>query len=190
MGNLSFKGTLGDGTKVVQSSFITSSGQWPLYVSIYSGRGSILGWLSFTGPGLDRLGGTLTWFKLPNPGFKRLYPGGYTFQTEAIGSVYAFTNGTRALNFSQGQVVIENGGLAQNLTNQVLLGADNRVTDLTLTNRLRLSLTPATGLFQGSFYNASNLLTVPFYGALLPSLTNGTGYFVTTNQSGRVFFGP
>ena len=192
LGNLSLSGTLGDGTKIAQSSFVTSSGQWPLYASIYSGGGSILGWLSFTGPALDTISGQATWFKWPNPGWKRLYPGGYTFQTEAIGSVYAFTNGTRALDFSQGQVVIESGGLPRNLnlTNQVLLSTDNIVTDLTRTNRLSLSLNPATGLFQGSFYNYSNRLTVPFYGALLPGLTNGTGYFVTTNQSGRVFFGP
>jgi len=190
LGNLSFSGTLGDGTKITQSSFVSSSGQWPLYASIYSGRGSILGWLSFTGPALDSISGQATWFKWPNPGRKRLYPGGYSFQTEAVGSVYAATKATRALNFSQGQVVLENGGLTRNLTNQVLLAADNRVTDLTRTNRLSLSLNAATGLFQGSFYNYSNRLTVPFYGALLPSLTNGTGYFVTTNQSGRVFFRP
>ena len=190
VGNLSFSGTLGDGTRVAQTSFVSSSGQWPLYAAAYSGRGSILGWVSFTGPALDGLGGTVTWFKRFNPGWRRLYPGGYVFQSETIGSAYAFTNGTRALNFSQGQVIIENGGLTRNLTNQVLLSANNEVTDLTRTNRLSLSLTPATGLFHGSFYNASNHLTVPFYGALLPSLTNGTGYFVTTNQSGRVFFGP
>jgi hypothetical protein len=201
LGNLFFTGTLGDGTKITQASFVSASGQWPFYASLYSGRGSILGWLSFTGPARDTINGQATWFKWFNPGLKRLYPGGYTFQTETIGSVYAFTNGTRALNFSQGQVVIESGGLAHNLnlTNLVLLSTNNRVTDLTRTNHLTLSINPATGLFQGSFvtsesldrfYNASNLLTVPFFGALLPSLTNGTGYFVTTNQSGRVFLGP
>ncbi|MGO8674697.1 MAG: SBBP repeat-containing protein [Limisphaerales bacterium] len=191
-GNLLLSGTLGDGTKVTQTSFVTGSGVWPLYASLYSGRGFILGWLSFTGSGLEAINGQVTWFKWPNPGWKRLYPGGYTYQTEAVGSVYAFTNGTRALNFSQGQVVIESGGLPHNLnlTNQVLLSAANTVTDLTLTNHLTLSINPASGLFQGSFYNYSNRLTVPFHGALLPSLTNGTGYFVTTNQSGRVFFGP
>jgi hypothetical protein len=191
-GNLLFNGTLGDGTKVTRSTIVTSSGQWPLYASMYAGRGSILGWVSFTGPALETIGGQATWFKWPNPGLKRLYPGGYIFQTETLGSVYAFTNGTRALNFSQGQVVIESGGLPHNLnlTNHVLLNAANRVTDLTRTNHLTLTINPATGLFQGSFYNYSNLLQVPFYGALLPSQTNGTGYFVATNQSGRVFFGP
>jgi len=191
-GNLLLTGTLGDGTKVTQTTTIFSSGQWPLYASLYSTRGSILGWLSFAPPGFETLGGQAIWFKQTNPGPKRLYPGGYTFQTETIGAVYAFTNGTRALNFSQGQVIIESGGLPHNLnlTNQVLLSADNTVTDLTRTNHLNLSLTPSSGMFQGSFYDISNRLTVPFYGALLPSLTNGTGYFLATNQSGRVFFGP
>jgi hypothetical protein len=191
-GNLLFSGTLGDGTKVTQTTFVTASGLWPLYASMYSSRGSILGWLSFTGSGFNTISGQATWFKWPNPGLKRLYPGGYTFQTETLGSVYAFTNGTRVLDFSQGQVVIDSGGLPHNLnlTNQVLLSAANSVTDLTLTNHLSLSINPASGLFQGSFYNYSNRLTVPFYGALLPGQTNGTGYFVATNQSGRVYFGP
>jgi hypothetical protein len=199
LGSVLFNGTLGDGTRVAQSGFVSSSGQWPFYALLYGGRGSILGWLSFTGPGLGSISGSLTWFKLPYPVLRRLYPGGYTFQTEVIGSVYAFTNGARALNFSQGQVVIESGGLQHNLnlTNQVLLSTDNRVTDLTRTNRLTLSINPASGLFQGSFFtfrgnyfDVSNYVTIPFYGALLPGLTNGTGYFLNTNQSGRVFLGP
>jgi hypothetical protein len=192
LGNIVFSGTLGDGAHITQDSFVTSSGLWPLYASMYSGRGLILGWLSFTGPALDTISGQVTWFKWPIPAWRQLYPGGYTFQTEAIGSVYAFTNGTRVLDFNQGRVIIESGGLPRNLnlTNQVLLSAANTLTDLTRTNRLTMSINPATGLFQGSFYNYSNLLQVPFYGALLPSLTNGSGYFLTTNQSGRVFFGP
>ena len=199
LGSVLFNGTLGDGTRVAQSGLLSNSSQWPFYALLYGGRGSILGWLSFTGPGLGSISGSLTWFKQALPVYRRLYPGGYTFQTEVIGSVYTFTNGTRALNFSQGQVIIESGGLLHNrsLTNQVLLSAENRVTDLTRTNRLTLSINPATGLFQGSFltfrgnyFTISNYVTIPFFGALLPGLTNGTGYFLNTNQSGRVFFGP
>jgi len=198
-GTVLFNGSLGDGARFAQSAFLSSSGQWPFYALLYGGRGSILGWLSFSGPGLGSISGSLTWFKQALPVPRRLYPGGYTFQTDVIGSVYAFTNGTRALDFSQGQLVIESGGLPHNLslTNQVLLSANNRITDLTRTNRLTLSINPATGLFQGSFFtfqgnyfNVSNFVTIPFYGALLPGLTNGTGYFLNTNQSGRVFFGP
>ena len=190
-GNLLLSGTLGDGTKVTQTSFVTGSGVWPLYASLYSGRGFILGWLSFTGSGLEAINGQVTWFKWPNPGWKRLYPGG-TLPDRGRRLGVCVHQWDRALNFGQGQVVIESGGLPHNLnlTDQVLLSAANTVTDLTLTNHLTLSINPASGKFQGSFYNYSNRLTVPFHGALLPSLTNGTGYFVTTNQSGRVFFGP
>ena len=189
-GGLLFNGTLGDGAKVLQSTFVSGQGQWPLFASLYSGRGAVLGWLSFVGPALDVLSGPVIWFKVPNPGPRRLYPGGYTFETQAAGSVYAFTNGTRVLNFSQGQVVLEKGGLLQDLTNRVLLDLNNKVTDLTRTNRLSLSLSPAAGSFRGSFLNPATGQAVPFSGALLPSQTNGAGFFLTTNQSGRVFFGP
>ncbi len=190
LGNLQFTGTLADGTRATQSTFVSGSGQWPLFAWLGSARGILLGWVSFTGTNLAALSGPVTWFRPPLPRAHWLYPGGFTFQTDSIGSAYAFTNGTRALNFSQGVVVLENGGLFQNLTNQVLLGPDNRVTVLTGTNRLSLTLSPATGLFQGSFLHPLTLQSVAFSGALLPSLTNGTGFFVITNQSGRVFFGP
>ena len=111
------------------------------------------------------------------------------FQTQTVGATYTAPKG-RALNFTNGMLILENGGLNQNLTNQVLLSANNTITDLTLSNHLQATLNPTTGLLQGSFYNYSNRLTVSFHGAILPTLTNGTGYFLLTNQSGRVFFGP
>lgn len=62
-GALKFKGVLGDGTKVTQSAETSNSGDWPLFISLYSRQGEIMGWLNFNGNGIS---GQSTWIKLPN----------------------------------------------------------------------------------------------------------------------------
>lgn len=191
-GALVFSGTLSDGSGVSQSTFVSGAGDWPFYVALYSGQGAILGRLTFTGAGANSISGPVSWFKLPAAGVRRPYPGGFTVQTNATGAAYAFTSGTRGLNFSQGRVVLEMGGLAANITNAVSVDANNHVRNLTPANPLNFNLNASAGLFSGSFINPATGQTLDFSGALLQlqNLTNGTGFFLTTNQSGRVCFGP
>jgi len=42
-GNITFTGTLGDGTKVSQHTFMSKDGQWPLFVSLYAKQGFLIG---------------------------------------------------------------------------------------------------------------------------------------------------
>ncbi len=66
-GNVTFTGTLGDGTKVTPSANESEKGQWPVYVSLDSGSGMLLGWLAFTNePGQD-IDGLLYWFRPAAP---------------------------------------------------------------------------------------------------------------------------
>jgi hypothetical protein len=65
-GNVTFSGTLGDGTSVSQSAILSPQGQWPFFESLYSGTGVILGWLNFTNSPAD-LSGALRWMKTPTP---------------------------------------------------------------------------------------------------------------------------
>ena len=53
-------------------------------------------------------------------------------------------------------------------------------------NKLSVTLSLGTGLFKGSFLDTNVLRTVTFGGALLQKSTNGFGYFLGTNESGRV----
>ena len=46
-GTVKFAGKLGDGTSVSQSALLSIDGQWPFYISLYSGSGSLFGWLTF-----------------------------------------------------------------------------------------------------------------------------------------------
>src|SRR5262249_11025938 len=143
-GKLQFSGTLGDGTKVSQGTTVSTFGQWPLYVSLYSGGGAILGWFTFTNESAGDLRGLVGSFKPPQTKSK-LYPAGFNVATDLTGSTYLFSPGVPVLNFNPiifengfpiqqfgpapGQVIFENGGLSQNFTNQIILGANNRVTN-------------------------------------------------------------
>ena len=48
LGGVLLSGVLADGTRLTQTANLVGRGQWPLYVSLYGGKGQILGWLIFT----------------------------------------------------------------------------------------------------------------------------------------------
>ena len=81
-GAVKFKGVLGDGTKVSQSSEISQSGDWPLFISLYNRQGEISGWLNFNGGAVS---GETTWIKEPNPKSKS-YPNGFVLTPDVTGS--------------------------------------------------------------------------------------------------------
>jgi hypothetical protein len=199
-GGLQFSGTLGDGTKVSQGTFVSADGQWPLYSTLYSQKGSILGFLTFTNEPTDDLSGLISWFKPPVPNSK-LYPGGFTVETNAFGSIYSFFRGIPVLNFSPviiengvvvpsfgagpGQVVLEGGGITQSITNNIVLGANNVVTNKG-PNRMSMTIVTSSGLFQGSIVNPATGKSIAFNGAVLQKTNIGAGTFLGTTQSGRV----
>ncbi len=153
VGNVSLSLTLGDGTKLTQNSVVVNQGQspdqWPLYLAPYSGKGLVTGWLSFVTNNLEQdVVGQLRWVKQPGAAGK-LYPNGFVFANgvEILESLYAYTNGKPVLSWSQGVLELAGGNLSSGLTNPVTLGANNKLSG---TNKLSLTLTTATGLFQGT----------------------------------------
>jgi hypothetical protein len=186
-GNLSFSGTLGDGTSASQSAVVSGQGQWPLYVSLYSGKGSILGWLTFANEQTNDIEGAPVWIKLPQPTAK-VYPAGFTNQIPGLfGSLFQFTNGVPVLDFAAGELWLTNGNLAQSFTNQFVLGDNNKVTS---TNKMSLTILSSSGLFTGSVVNPETKKMIPIHGAVLQKQNIGAGYFLGTNESGAVFLGP
>ena len=189
LGALTFSGELGDGTAVYQSSFVSGQGQWPLYLSLYSGKGVMLGWLTFTNE-VDRdVTGQVNWMKAPQR--SKLYAGGFAGEPplEVVGSVYAFTNRVPLLGINQGEVILKSGNLWQSITNQIQF-ATNKIINLGPSNRLSLAITASSGLFRGSVMPQAPGKPVPFSGILLQKPNAGYGHFLGTNQSGSVYLGP
>jgi hypothetical protein len=185
LGALSFSGILGDGTSASQTAVVSEQGQWPFYISLYSGKGSILGWLSFTNQPESDIKGMATWTKLMQPSAK-FYPGGFTNQIGAVGSLFQFTNGVPVLDFTAGELWLANGNLAESFTNEFTLGKNSKITD---TNKMSLTISTTSGLFSGGVVNPATGKTIPVHGVVLQKQNIGAGYFLGTNQTGEVFIG-
>jgi hypothetical protein len=187
-GRISLVGSLADGTKITQSTSLSTNGQWPLFISLYNGQGSIVSWVTFTNLAQTALSGNLNWIKPFNPAAK-YYPAGFTNQTQLFGFAYQQpAKGNGVLDFSGGAVTLDGGNLAQSITNLVLLDANNRVNNLDA-NKLSMTITLPTGAFRGTVTDPLSLKSIPFGGVVVQSQNRGSGNFLGTDRSGQVRLG-
>lgn len=187
-GNVTWSGALADGSKVTQKSTVSADGIWPLYSSLYSGKGCVLGWIQFTNNTAD---GNVVWVKSAGISGK-YYPGGFTNLLGSFGSAYHKPSaGTRALDWGGGlgEVSVSGGGLSHSLTDDIRLELNNRVTNLS-GPKLTLSITTSSGLFRGTFVDPDTRKAIPFQGVLLQDSNGGLGYFLGSDQSGEIRLGP
>ena len=181
-GAIALSGSLGDATAVSQSAAVSDQGFWPLYVSLYSGGGEFIGWLTFSNSAAADLTGMVTWIK-PNQKTSKLYPAGFTWQTIVIGSHYGYTNGHPILGFTNADVVLSGGNLSSPIENTTTVAANGKMTG---TNHLSLTVNTANGVFTGSIVNPATKKTISISGVVLEKQTMAVGHFVGTNQSGSV----
>ena len=186
-GSVSFKGTLGDGGVAVQKVPLAANGQWPFYVSLYSGKGSVFGWLTLVNTPTNEVIGPLWWTK-PVGAKGSLYPAGFTNEVEMLGSRYVRpAPGARVLDFTNAALILHGGNLAQSLPNTVALDERNKLTvTSTNVNRLALTVSLPTGAFSGNFVHPQLSKWVSIKGVLLQKQNLGGGFFIGTNQSGSV----
>lgn len=177
LGNVAFNGSLADGTSASFTSVVCGGGEWPFYISLYGGKGSILGWLTFTNGAII---GQLSWFKLPQAAAK-FYSGGFTNISAAAGSVYHYTNGDPVLNITNGLLTLTNGNLAEALANQIVLGAHNEATNA---NGDVLTFKTTSGLFTGKALDLNTGKPITISGVVLQNQNAAAGYFLGTTESG------
>lgn len=193
-GTVTMSGTLADDTRIAQTVPLSKNGQWPLYVALYAGKGSLLSWVTFTNSPADDFNGLLSWIKPVLVPPAKFYRAGFTNETTINGSRYTPPVGTtnRVLNFTNGIVTFTDGNLGQSIINVVTLQANNKVINNTNAspNKLVLTIVPSTGLFNGTVLVPGTNKIISFKGALHQKQNFGAGFFLGTNQSGRVFFGP
>ncbi len=188
-GILSMAGSLADGTKVAGAAVLSGNGDWPLYVPLYGGQGSILSWVLFQNTAADDASGGVAWIRPPIPR-ARFYPAGFAQATTATGFQYhPPASGHSVLTVTNALVTLSGGGLAANIEENIAIGPGNRVKDLG-TNRLAMVLVPSSGLFWGTVKDPATRKSVLFSGVVLQNLNQGTGYFLGTSQSGKVTLAP
>ena len=183
-GNVTFSGILGDGTPVTAACRLSGQGRWPFYVSLYGGKGSILGWLNFTSEG--GISGQTAWFKLPQAA-ARFYPGGFIQSAGAIGSAYHYTNGLPVLGFTNGSLSLLNGNLAQGITSPISLASETPATDGSAS---RLSVNTSSGLFQISVISPETGRPISVRGIVLQNQNYGAGLFLGPSETGSALLSP
>ena len=187
-GNVKFAGVLADGSAMAQKVPLSKNGTWPFYVSLYRGRGSMLGWIAITNSVQPDLGGLVSWSRPAGPSPK-VHTNGFALDSMLVGSSYRAPGTNSIFGLANAIVVFSGGNISENFTNDVTLAPNARVT-YGGTNKLKLTLTQKTGQFTGSVTPPGTRKAVPFKGAILQKQGYGGGFFLGTNQSGRVYFSP
>src|SRR5262249_27298322 len=113
-GSAKWSATLVDAT-AAQTVPVAAGGRVPVYLSLYTGKGSLFGWVSFIDMLTNCVEGQLLWTK-PSGLVSRLYPNGFTNRVTTLGSTYQLPRpGTPVLNLSNAVVMLEGGNLASPL---------------------------------------------------------------------------
>jgi len=185
-------GALADGTPFLWSVPIDQDGGIPLYQSLYSGKGTLLGWIYFTNEPPQNLStnSSFSWIKPSIPG--TLYPSGFTnLITNGVpGSPYTNTAGLPVLDLTNATLTLSYG----NLTNGTLTFTNLDLNEIPLTNLaggtkfgptnyLVLAINTNNGIVTVTF-QATGAKTNTAHGAVLQNQTNAAGYFLGTNQTG------
>jgi hypothetical protein len=189
-GRVTFSGILADNSRISQSVSVSKNGHWPLYVSLYAGKGSALSWLAFENRTNDDINGLLSWIK-PADVAAVYYPHGFTNMLSAVGSVYVSpvgdTNST--VSFTNASLMFCGGQLATGFTNAITLGLKDKVTNLGV-NKLSMTFSRSSGRFSGRVTEPLTGLSQVFYGAVLQKANVGCGYLRGTNQTSQVLLAP
>jgi hypothetical protein len=190
-GLVSLTGTLADNRTIAQKVRISKDGNWPLYVSLYSGKGSILSWITFSNQVSSSFSGNLSWIKTAAAG-GTYYSGGFSNELSVIGSQYhAPAAGTRILDLTNGIVVLSGGNLDELLTNSVTLSPKNIITvNPPATNQLKLTVDTLSGRFTGSFLHPQTQTVRSIKAIVLQQQNMVRGFLLGTNQCGRVELDP
>lgn len=189
-GGVTVSGTLADNTVFSQTAPVSRSGWWPLYSSLYLGRGLLMSWVQFETNAPKNLQGDAVWIKLPKAG--SYYTNGFALGRKIEGSQYfpplaGPTN--RALALTNGTVTLSSGNLLDPIVNDVRL-TNNNVFLIGGTNGLKLAVSAASGLLNGSFIHPQSKRLTTIKAVILQGQTNVQGFFLGTNQSGLIFLEP
>jgi len=188
-GGASFAGSLGDGTRVSQSTLLSKEGMWPFYVSLYSSKGLVISWLSVSNnpdPNVPDVAGLTSWIKLADP-TAHYYPTGFTNQCEAAGSIFIkpVTTTIPIVHLDNGHMRFAGGNLTGPFTNVVDIVTGSKVVNGS-TNALSMSFSLTSGAFTGHVLDPFARKSKSFGGVVLQKFSSGYGTLVGTNLTSDV----
>jgi uncharacterized repeat protein (TIGR03803 family) len=181
VGLLNMAGALADGSPYSQSVPVAEDNAFPVYASLYTNGGLLLGRLSLSAD-VDT---NLTWIKPPVT--KGIYTNGFTNQL--VNLLSPWTNSAAAVSnlfHNGGALILSDGGLAPNLVFAVALTSSNTLRWVSgPTNFTGGSINLSNGLLTVNFINDSGKKTNA-YGAVLQNAAMGGGYFLGATNAGAM----
>lgn len=187
-GAVTLAGKLANNVAITHSSQIVGVATWPLFVPLHTNQGYIAGRVFFNStPGVSDFDGSISWRKPATGVAASFYHSQFTTVLDLIGSRYDVPlAGQRALNV-RGTVPnalfnATGGNLAAPIARNITLDSANKFITPVDAVALKLTLTPASGLFTGTFKDGTATRTVG--GVLFQEGNFGAGFFPGTNLSG------
>jgi len=199
-GAVSVSGRLADGQTFTYSAFLSKDNVLPLYLTPYSGTGTVIGSLNFRDvpaqSDVDCAG--VQWFKPANSrdnSYRAGWPGG--IQVDLLGSKFVAPNLIAKTPLGNdpvtsptvnGVFMLSDGGIVTPLSNNLSIGTVSRATSLnapaggTAASSLVVSLS-SNGNFTGSFKHPTWKTTPTFGGVVVQKTKTAGGYFLTRRSS-------
>lgn len=214
LGKAKLAGKLADGTGVTAAGVLWPDGSLPVFVPLYSGKGSLAGLLQHgvgateAAPEDNEVAGALDWSRPEIAG--ALYPDGFSVALDALGGVYLPpAKGQRVLGLGGAAthdgigLQLLGGGLTGAITGAVTLSTSHAVTGIVPNaNAVSLKIAAATGLITGGFTEGGRKAKLE--ALILPEMPwnplprpKAWGFFLLPGAgsgapilSGEVFLGP
>ncbi|MDB6056745.1 MAG: putative Lysyl endopeptidase, partial [Verrucomicrobiales bacterium] len=183
-GKIKFGATLADDSPVTQGAALATSGTWPLYCQLAGGRGSVLGWLSFTNVPGTRCAGDLRWIKSAGG---TTYKKGFAAKLSVVGSAFHPQAGGLGINLNGGSMVLSGGKLPANIVKPIVGTGLNTIVCQSGTSTANLAVKSSLGSFSGKIVQDGTTVTVK--GITMQDQSVATGYFIRNGVSGRVAIG-
>jgi hypothetical protein len=184
-GWVNINGKLADGAAFGLAVPESDNGEVPLYASLYSGSGVLVGWLNFASGAPT---GDLT--RVRPASRTGLFTNGFTNGIEVQGSAWTHSWTWDAdLGITSGQMEISGGPLDAPLEFNVAVTDHDALVKLPTspaTNTLAGTISGRTGLMTVTFGDGKGKATITGYGVVLQDQTNGAGFLVTKTNAGAI----
>lgn len=178
-GNVSLSSIFADDTPSLSASTLTKNGEWPVYIPLYKGAGSIAGWLNMSNTVSGSCTGVLHWNKTATYG--KYHPKPFHTKIPVVGSTFAVPTSGVGVNLNNASVLLKSA------SQDVQVTQTDGMTGNTVTfdgSNGSATFKATTGRFSGQHYNPATKVLSPIKGVVLQQQQLAAGYFLAKTNSG------
>jgi hypothetical protein len=182
---LTFTGTLPDRTAISQSIGVSKDGQWPLYIPLYAGTGSMIAWVTVTNDVQPIVSDIISVIKESN--LRNPFPLGLTNQFSTLSSTNAPFILNKPVISTNGIVTFSGADLTNDVVVPFMMSTNNFFYLDTSSTKMRLGFDRTLGYINGTFVDPVTGLSTRIRGLVLPNANAARGYFYTPTAMGEFY---